>query len=142
MQVTSPYDRTFLTTNEEPEKIDREEIAARAKKKKKKKQELPTAVPIDIKVVFEKPIGRIIKVRLDNEMSLDDCTEAITTQAMKAGVLPKSTAIRLAMTDVEGDVCLLENSADIQAEFARQEANGTVRVFAWPEFTSMPAYMA
>ena len=72
-----------MTTNEEPEKIDREEIAARAKKKKKKKQELPTAVPIDIKVVFEKPIGRIIKVRLDNEMSLDDCTEAIYRRLLR-----------------------------------------------------------
>lgn len=79
----------------------------------------------------------MIKVKLDTSMSLAECTEACTTAAAKAAVLPKTTVIRLAIIDIEGDKCLVTTSKEIR-DYLEGSKMGAVKVFAWPEYTSMP----
>ena len=97
------------------------------------------AEDLEVKLVFESPINRILKITLDTSMSLAECTEVATTEAVKAGVLPKATVIRLAITDVEGDKCLVAGGREMRSylESFTKGGNGA-RIFAWPEFTSMP----
>jgi hypothetical protein len=99
--------------------------------------------PLDVKLVFEAPINRILKIKLDIDMSLAECTEVATTEAVKAGVLPKATVIRLAVTDAEGDKCLVSRGREMRAYLqAFKQAGNIARIYAWPEFTSMPSAMS
>lgn len=134
-KVNSPYDRTFMTTNKDDE-AKALEAAASEEGEKKGEGEM-----VDVKLVIESPVNRIIRIQLDTQMSLDQATEACTTSAAKAGVLPKSTTIRLAIIDIEGDKCLVRDTEEMRS-FLEGSKTGAVKIFAWPEFTSMPPPLA
>ena len=98
-----------MTRNEDEDQKEKE----KSKKEKSKKGEIEKGESIDVKLVIESPIDRIIRIKLDTAMSLAECTEIATTSAIKAGVLPKGTVIRLAIIDIEGDKCLVQKSKDM-----------------------------
>lgn len=133
-KVNSPYDRTFLTNNKEIE----DEVQAMAD------ANAPETIEgdyVDVKLVIESPVNRIMRMKLPTDLSLADATEACTTAASKSGVLPKSTIIRLAIIDIEGDKCLIKDSDEMRA-FLEGSKTGAVKIFAWPEFTTMPPPLA
>ena len=136
----SPFDRTFMTTS--VDEAAREEASPgkqSPKAKQKTDAQLADAQSVEVKLVIESPINRIIRIKLDTSMSLSACTEVATTSAVKAGLLPKGIAIRLAVVDIEGDKCLVRKSKELRAHLLEgSKTGGTAKVFAWPEFTSMP----
>ena len=131
-KVNSPYDRTFLVSDEE-KKEDKDGSPVRGSDE---------ADEIDVKLVIESPVNRIVRLTLDTNMTLRKATEACTTFAAKCGVLPKSTIIRLAIIDVEGDKCLIKDTEELCTFLQEGSKYGVVKIFAWPEFTSMPPPLA
>lgn len=125
-KVNSPYDRTFLSNNKPTELEDAEDTFGEL---------------VDVKLVIESPVNRIMRLKLRTDLSLADATEQCTKKATIAGVLPLSTIIRLAIIDAEGDKCLVKSSGEMRA-FLEGSKTGAVKLFAWPEFTSMPPPLA
>ena len=125
-KVNSPYDRTFLSNNKPAEIEDVEDTFGEH---------------VDVKLVIESPVNRIMRLKLRTNLSLADATDQCKTKAVKAGVLPRSTIIRLAIVDAEGDKCLVKGSREMRA-FLEGSKTGTVKIFAWPEFTTMPPPLA
>ena len=133
-KVNSPYDRTFLSNNKEIQ----DGAAASAKANA---AETIEGDFVDVKLVIESPVNRIMRLKLSTDLSLADATETCTTAAAKSGVLPKATIIRLAIIDIEGDKCLIKDSDEMKA-FLEGSKTGAVKLFAWPEFTTMPPPLA
>ena len=75
-------------------------------------------------------------------MTLRKATETCTNFAAKHGVLPKATIIRLAIIDIEGDKCLVKDTDELRTFLQEGSKYGVVKIFAWPEFTSMPPPLA
>jgi hypothetical protein len=59
-KVASPYDRTFMTTNDEDGANEKEATDKEAKKEKRKKGEIIQGELIDVKLVLEAPIHRYV----------------------------------------------------------------------------------
>ena len=76
-------------------------------------------------------VNCVLKVILDANTGLHECTTKAKSQAIRAGIIPPEVQIRLAAHDIEGDRCIIGTDLEMQEQLTRARVDGMVRLHCW-----------